>query len=464
MLVMILGFLYACREEHSVVSVEPGPMLLRDLPEMRIDGQMVLLTENTSSSYYLYKGKPMGFDYDLINRFASDHGLRLKVKVVDNLNNLINALNSGEGDVIACNLAVTEERKDLISYSPEITRCRQVLVQRREKEGDEEEGVSFIREVSELAGKTIYVHPFSSYCRELIRLEASMGIAIDIRFVGEEHNSEDLLRMVSEGEIDYTVTDENKGVLNAYYYRNLDISLPLSEEQSIAIGLRSNSDTLKLAFANWMSQENVKRFIRFTEKKYFGAVAEQKQRTMGEFSSLNGKNISAWDKVIKEQSEWLGWDWRLLAALIYHESRFNPEVRSFAGAFGLMQLMPETGARFGIDTTMTGAENIEAGVKYLRFLEDFWESRVENEEERRKFILASYNIGPGHVQDAMEIAVSLGLDPKVWDNNVEKGMELKAQPVYYRKPGVRHGYCRGRSVVEYVRNVLNHYDHFLQTI
>lgn len=464
LLVTLLGSFGSCRNEHAGVVGEPGPTLLRDLPEMRLDGQLVLLTENTSSSYYLYKGKPMGFDYDLMYRFASDHGLRLKVKVVENLNSLIKQLNEGEGDVIACNLAITEERLGQISFSPEIGVTRQVLVQRKEQKDDSEVSVPFIRNPEELSGKTVYVHPFSSYCRELIRMEGELGIAVNMKFVGEEYNSEDLLRMVSEGEIDYTVTDENKAILNAYYYRNLDISLALSDTQSIAVGFRSNSDSLRAAFANWMDLDNSKRFIRFTEKKYFGAVAEQKQRTMGEFSSLSGKSISAWDKVIKEQSEWLGWDWRLLAALIYHESRFNPEVRSFAGAFGLMQLMPETGERFGIDTTMTGAENIEAGVKYLRFLEDFWESRVENAEERRKFILASYNIGPGHVQDAMEIAIGLGLDPKVWDNNVEKGMALKAQPAYYRRPGVRHGYCRGGSVVEYVRNVLNHYEHFLQTI
>jgi len=459
-----VGFI-GCRGKHFEEAVQSGPAVLRDLPEMKLDGQLILLTENTSGSYFLYKGKPMGFDYDLINRFAKDHGLRLKVKVVSDYNKRIELLNQGEGDIIACNLTIDEKRRGEIAYSPEINRTRMVLVQRKEQHGGEEEQVTpFLREPADLVGKTIHVPPFSTYHRQLIRMEAQLGIIIDIRYVGEEHDPEDLLRMVSEGEIDYTIADENRAVLNAAYYRNIDSSLPLSDELPIVAGFRANSDSLGVAFTGWLQTENIKRFVRYSEKKYFGSVNNQKVDALGEFSSVNGKGISAWDKVIKEQSKSLGWDWRLLAALIYHESRFNPDVRSFAGAFGLMQLMPETAARFGIDTTVTGEGNVAAGVKYLRFLDDFWKRRVESPDERLKFILASYNIGPGHVQDAVEIARSLGLNPKIWDNNVEKGMEFKAQPAYYQRPGVRHGYCRGGYVVEYVRKVLGLYEQFVQTI
>jgi membrane-bound lytic murein transglycosylase F len=156
------------------------------------------------------------------------------------------------------------------------------------------------------------------------------------------------------------------------------------------------------------------------------------------------------------------WDWRLLAALIYQESRFNPHAKSWAGAFGLMQLMPQTAQRFGIDTTHVEVENLEAGAKYIQFLERFWEKRIEDADERRKFVLASYNVGPGHVLDAQKIARKMALDPDVWDNNVADCLLLKSQPRYYQMEGVEHGYCRGEQPFAYVKHIYSHYEHFVQ--
>lgn len=468
--ILFAGF-WSCRpsNEHIIQSTETeGAKILMDLPEIKAKGTITLLTENTSSSYYLFQGRPMGYDFELIQRFAKDHDLKFKVKVIDDLNRMFEMLNTGEGDIIACNLAITEDRKSFLYFSNEVMNTHQVLVQRKpegfQSMSKAEIDSSLIRQKDQLAGKTVYIHDFSSYNITIRRIESEIGNAINIRLADGALSSEDLIRMVADGEIDYTISDENKAVLNAAYYRNLDVSMVLGEPESIALAMRNNSDSLLLAINTWLEDKKTSKFNKFLENKYFHAVSEQKSRFSSDFSSLKGKKLSNWDKTIKEQSKLIDWDWRLLGALIYHESRFDPNARSWAGAFGLMQLMPETAARFGIDTTQTEDANIVAGVKYIGFLEEFWKDKIEDPAERSKFILASYNIGPGHVIDAQVIAASKGLNTKVWDANVEEGMKLKAQTKYVNTKGVKHGYCRGPSVAEYVRQVLAYYEQLQQTL
>ena len=117
--------------------------------------------------------------------------------------------------------------------------------------------------------------------------------------------------------------------------------------------------------------------------------------------------------MIKMYSDRINWDWRLLASLICQESRFNPDVKSRVGAYGLMQIMPETGKNFGIDITSSPKNNIKAGARYINWLHSIFDPKIPDENERIKFILASYNAGPGHVLDAMKLAEKNGMDPAI---------------------------------------------------
>ncbi|MCR5713750.1 MAG: transglycosylase SLT domain-containing protein [Bacteroidales bacterium] len=171
--------------------------------------------------------------------------------------------------------------------------------------------------------------------------------------------------------------------------------------------------------------------------------------------------ISAYDHLLKKYSDEIGWDWQLLASVMYQESRFNPEARSPQGAFGLMQLMPDTGARFGIDTTSSAEEQIAAGVRYLAYLDRLMTRVTPDEKERIKFILASYNVGPGHVFDAVRLAESAGKETTVWDNNVDSCLLSKSLPEVYTRPEVRNGYCRGSEAFSYVRSVMARYEMYM---
>ena len=169
--------------------------------------------------------------------------------------------------------------------------------------------------------------------------------------------------------------------------------------------------------------------------------------------------ISEYDEIIKKGVRRLGWDWRMMAAIVWNESRFNIHAVSSQGARGLMQFMPRTARRFGLEEEeelKDPKKNIKAGVEYLKFLERRFDE-IEDRDERIKFVLAGYNAGPGHVRDAMALAEKHGYDPHVWVGNVEKWLLALQESKYYNDEVCKHGFFRGRYTVQYVRKVFEKY-------
>lgn len=461
-----LIFIWGCEEAVPTAirkeKVEVIAPMVHDLSDIRESGKLVLLTENSSVSYYLYRGQGMGYDYELVRAFAQSQGLQLEVRILEDMNDMFKLLQEGKGDIIACNLTVTEERKDFVKFTDPLTTTKQVLVQSRPKNWRSIPADvlldTLVNSVSELDGKEMYVHYYSSFYSNILEMEQAAEVDIDVIEASGNIDSEQLIRLVAEGQIPYTIADENMAMLNATYYDNLDVSFPISETQQIAWAVRKNADSLAHALNEWIDQRSTQRRAAYTYKKYFMSRKDQLARVKSPFSSLSGKQISEYDPTIQRYSTVINWDWKLLAALIYQESRFNPEARSWAGAFGLMQLMPATAERFGIDTTASYDANIRAGVDYIKYLDKFWRNKIHDPQERVKFILASYNAGPGHVQDAQRIAQHMDKNPYVWDDNVAECMLLKSDQKYWAIEGVRHGYCRGKEPYEYVRNIMSLYD------
>lgn len=173
--------------------------------------------------------------------------------------------------------------------------------------------------------------------------------------------------------------------------------------------------------------------------------------------------VSPYDDIFRREVERLGWDWRMLASIVWNESRFNNDVVSSQGARGLMQFMPRTAARFGLegDEVLDPRKSIAAGVDYLLFLERRF-NEIEDRDERIKFILAGYNAGPGHVRDAMALATKYGDDPHIWNNSVEKWLFALQESKYYNDKVCRHGFFRGRHTVRYVNDVFKKYREYTQ--
>ncbi len=435
------------------------------LDEILESGRLVAITDYNSTNYFIYRGEPMGYQYELLQELANHLGIRLDVVVSNELDETFTCLLHGQCDLIALNLTVTKERRKKLNFTIPHSQTRQVLVQRK-PEGWEKMTAGkidshLIRNQLDLAGKTVYVQQNSSYQQRLQNLSDEIGDTIHI--VPRPEVAERLVMMVAGGEIDYTVCDENVALVNQTYYENLDVSTPVSFPQSLAWAVKPGADELRKTINEWLG--DFRRTLKYhvIYNKYFKS-RKSARIFASDYYTLGSGNISAYDEVIREQSRRLDWDWRLLASLIYQESRFDPVASSWAGAYGLMQLMPTTMRRFGVSRESSPEKQIEAGVSFLKWLDDRFRGMIRDPGERIRFILAAYNVGYGHIIDARNLAEKYGGNPDVWEDQVEEFLLKKSDPGYYQDPVVKYGYCRGTETVRYVEEIMERYNHYRNII
>jgi len=441
---------------------------VKDLPEIIKSGELVAITGYNPYSYFIYKGQLLGFEYELLKLLSKDLKLKLKIKVVKDMNKMFDMLDKGEGDLIAFNLTVTKKRNDKYAFSLPLNTTKQVLVQKMPKNWrrltrDQIER-KLIRNPLKLEGKTIVVRNASSFIQRLKNLSDEIGGGINIKIAAPDLTVDDLIRMVANGKIDYTVADQNVAHLNEAFYPNIDANTELSFSQKIAWAFRKKSTKLLKAVNNWLSAIKKTSDFYVIYNKYFKNRIAYRKRLKSGYLSYDGGKISKYDKSIKLFADSLRWDWRLLASLIYQESQFDPNAKSWVGAVGLMQVMPATAKDYNIYKLETPQINLEAGFQHLQWLDKYWRKSIPDSSERQKFVLASYNIGLGHIEDARRLAQKYGANPNIWYDNVEKYLLLKSEKKYFTDPVVRNGYARGIETVKYVKEILERYHHYLQLI
>lgn len=459
---LILPFiLFNCQSGENTTDADKNavPDSVSDFQKIIKRGKLVVLAENSSTSYFIYKGKKMGFEYELLQEFAKEIGVELEIKIVANLDNLIPMLEKGEGDIIACNYTVTRERTKEIEFSIPFIQSHQVLIQKKpegwEKMKQEDIDKKLIKDPSDLAGKKVDVWLNSSYYQRLMHLQEEIGDSIHIQPVDGLIGSEELIELVSEGIIDYTVVEENIAKVNQRFYENIDISTQLSVKQKIAFGMRKSSGLLKAKMDKWLGKFLESSLYAYMHRKYF-ELGTTTINSQDKFSSLKGGQISPFDQLFKQAQEKYGTDWRLLAAIAYQESKFNPYIESFGGAYGMMQFMPNTGPYYGVFPDSPPEVQIMGGMKKITADIKFWKE-IPDPVQREKFALASYNAGGGHIKDAQRLAKKHGLNHLVWDDNVETMILNLSKQEYYRDEVVKNGAMRGTTTHKYVRAVYQRY-------
>ena len=454
--VAFVGTLFgACHQQPSANEQNVS----HDLDAIEQRGTLLALTDYNSISYFTYRGTPMGYQYELLQDLAQRLGLKLELRVSNNLESDFDELVNHKVDLLAINLTITAERQKIMSFTQPIMETRQVLVQlserQRRRNNPDYDGSMQIKSPLDMAGKTIHVVKNSAFAERLRNIESEIGDSIDIVEV-ENIDSEQLIEQVAHGEIDYCVTDEPVAMINQTYYPALDISVAVSFPQNMAWAVSLDNPQLLEAINNWISETKGSTFHMVLFKKYF-KDPKTLTRAQSPYLSFKGGSISIYDDAIKKHSKIIDWDWRLLAAVIYQESRFKANARSWCGAYGLMQLMPETAAKYGIDSTSSPEANIKAGVKYLKWIDKQLADSVTDKNERTKFVLAAYNIGLGHILDARRVAKANGGNPDVWDDGVDFYLMHKSEATYYNPDLVRSGYCRGDETYNFVRDIMERY-------
>jgi membrane-bound lytic murein transglycosylase F len=458
----LVFIVFASCDPSPEVNFTREPEVALDVDAILKRGYINALVDNNSVSYFIYKGEPMGYEYELLNLFAKELNVSLKIKVTSGINRAIDQLNKGEGDIIAFPLTVTKDRKNYVAFSRPHFNSYQVLVQRKPANWRQltldEINRNLIRNPVDLIGKEVHVLAGSSFENRLRHLSEEIGGDVVIRPDTSSYESEALIRKVAMGEIDYTVADNMMARVNAFYYPDLDINTPIGVAQQVAWATRKNSPQLLASINNWLIKVKKEATFMVIYNRYFRSPRTSLVRMKSEYSSMGGNMLSPFDSLIRQGADSLGWDWRLLASLIYQESHFLPKGESWAGARGLMQLMPRTANEFGAFNLDDPKQSISAGVGYLRFLDKYWANKISDPNERLKFTLASYNVGLSHVVDAQRLAGKYGKDPSIWFDNVEFYLSRKSDPEIYEDPIVTAGYCKCEEPINYVRDILERYE------
>ena len=459
---VILGLLFFCWALTSCQNKSQNPEgeavadTLTMLQHVQDRGVLRAVTNCEIINYNTEKPTPSGFEFELLSDFCKDNGLELEMVVNENLDSCFMLLDSCKVDMVAVGVGSNKDMKRRYLLTNPILMQRSVLVQRLPKDWNKmstanEVENQLLRSSVDLAGKTIHLPQGSHVVKLLEHLSDQIGDTIYI-VECDSLNSVDLVKAVASGQIDYTVVEEYVARMASIGLKGLDTKLNVSVEQPLGWAIRNHEGDSSLLYAlnSWVDgfeQRNVNRILAKYVNK--GNVFMTRKPTSAA--------LSEFDDIIKKTAKNIGWDWRLLASLIYQESRFRQDLESEKGAFGLMQLMPVVMEKYGIDYDATPEEQLNAGGQLISFLDDCLSNKVTDSTERVKFVLAAYNSGLGHVYDAQRLASKYGKYPNVWDNNVDYFILNKSKKQYYNDTCCHAGYLRGTETYRFVEEVLDRF-------
>lgn len=421
---------------------ELGSDLTR-LERVKKSGVLRLITNNSINTYYYYDGQPTGFEYDLALEFSRFLNVDLDI-VTPGWNNMFAYLEEGKGDFIASGLAITRERLEKVNFSIPYMTIQQHIVHHNLVFGP--------KTVEDLAFRTIHVRRGTSYHSRLEEIKQS-GVPLNY-ILHDNIPTEELIRMVHDREIQFTVADNNIAYLNQRYYPDIRIGIALQEKESLAWAVNKNDSQMLEQINKFFLYANETGILKQISDKYYANIKESDPFDLNQFHQRIKTRLPKYKEMIIKEAIKYNFDWRLLAAVVYQESHFNPNARSFTNVRGLMQVTSVTAEEMGIANRLKPSQSIKAGIKYLdKMMKKF--DYLDDEYERILFGLASYNIGYGHVTDAIHLARKMGLDENKWQN-LKKVLPLLSKSKYYKK--TKYGYARGWEPVQYVERILTYFD------
>lgn len=406
-------------------------------------GQMTILTRNSPHCYYLYRDEPMGFEYDLAREFADYLGVEFKVKIAENWNQMVAELKKGNAALIAAGITITPQRQKRAAFSNGYMDIQQHIISRRNR--------SKIKNINDLAGKTVHVQTATAYQE---RLEELRGQGIDITIeLHKDLLTEELIQRVADGQIELTVADSNIARLNQRHYPAAVVASAISELRHLGWAVHPEAHQLQEKINSFFA--SLRNSGRFDEiyNRYYGDMDDFDYVDLRAFHRRVKSRLSRYSPFIKAAARKHGFDWRLIAAQAYQESHLDPRAKSRSGAKGLMQLLTSTARSLKVTDIYNPVDNINGGVQHLKVLYDLFDSATG--DDRLMIALAAYNVGQGHLQDARNLAVTKKLNPDSWES-LSQTLPLLRYRKYYKK--AKYGYCRGTEPVIYVKQIMIYYD------
>ncbi|MBA3037462.1 MAG: membrane-bound lytic murein transglycosylase MltF [Desulfobacterium sp.] len=407
-------------------------------------GEITVITLNNAHCYYFYKDQPMGFEYELAKAFAEYLGVKLVVKVVDIPENLIPVLKKYKDAFIAANITISPERKKEVAFSNSYMNiCQRIIIRKNI--------ARYIKTKKDLEGQYVYVRKGSPYEDQLKKLK-EQGINIKIAPC-ENNNDEELIEKVAQKKIKITIAYSNIANLNRRYNPQVVIAGAISDFEPVSWAVERHSKTLLLRINDFFNMIKNNGKYASIRNRYYSGIDSFDNTDIIIFYVMMKTRFPIYSQIIKEASFTYGFDWRLVTAMAYQESRFDPFAQSYAGAYGFMQLTPETAISLGSTNIFDPEQSIYTGLKHLKNLYNYYDTA--SELNRLLIALAAYNVGEGHISDAMKLAVNKKMDPKSWAS-ISKVLPLLSEQRYYSK--AKYGYCRGSETVDYINQIMHYYE------
>jgi len=420
---------------------------LDDLPKIQERKILRVITYQSPGNYFFNNGKMHGFEYGFIKEFAESKKMNVNVVLANSHEEMRELLLSGDGDIIAASLPENSLRDEKIVMSSAYDYSAPVIIGR-----DAEKNLVDIRD---LEGRRIALAPESPY-RGILEGIQQRGIDFEIIDSGEGVNIEETLYRVSHAMHDLTILGSHQVKAELTRQYGLKSLFTLSEPVPQSWAVRVSDYKLLSAVNDFIEKEYRGHTYNVLYSKYLSRPKNRKAETRL-LAQLD--KLSPYDEIVKVNAEQHSFDWRLIVAQMYQESQFDPAAVSYAGAEGLMQLMPATAEELGVDDLYDPTSNINAGVRYMKILRDQFEQELPL-EDKTWFTLASYNAGFNRVKKARALAEKMGLDSDRWFGNVEKAMLELSRP--FTRDGEIKRLCRCGQAVVYVQDIRSLYKNYVR--
>lgn len=415
------------------------------LEQVQRAGVLKVVTRNAPTTYYIGPEGPVGPEFELAAGFAEFLGVELDIYTLDSVAEILPEVARGRAHLAAAALAATAAQQELLEFGPEYRRVTQQLVYRQGKRAPSGP--------ADTEGGRIEVVAGSNYVETLEGLRVTVPGLTWLE--NPTQDVQGLLARVSNGVIDYTVADSTAVQINRFFHPDIQVAFDVSEPRPVAWAFRANRDrSLVEAAARYF--EEIKANGRLDEimDRYLGHTDRFDYVGTRTFLAHVDARLPRYRALFEAAAAEHGFDWRLLAALSYQESHWDPSAVSPTGVRGLMMLTQRTAEAMGVSDREDPEESIFGGARYLGKVIEKIPERIP-EPDRTWMALAAYNVGFGHLEDARRITQRRGLDPDRWPH-VRDSLPLLTQESWYRD--TRHGYTRGWEPVRFVDNIRRYYE------
>jgi membrane-bound lytic murein transglycosylase F len=409
-----------------------------------------LLITNSTNTYFLYKGEAFGLEYELLQLYLRKKGFEVNVELVNESEKIQESLIKKGAHIAAGTFIIPKNNyyKGIKFSDPLYTNDLLLVKHRLDSNGIKE----------------LVVLPDAPYVHYLWNEHEDKVKSYKKIYSKTNHSKMWLMHEVETKLIEATIGDESEFHLLKLQDKNLVVDKIICNDAPVGFMFNEQYDSLYMDFKSWLVTHKNSRDYQWILKKYKDLPSDLRYAYQTESLEASHKKISLYDQYIKQYALSIQWDWRMLSALIHQESRFNPHLRSWVGACGLMQVMPKVASVYAHvhgKKLFNPELNIKAGTIYLQWLANhYFKDTSISAHNRLRFLIAAYNAGPGHIEDARALCRKYGLNADVWKDNVEKMVLAKSNPIYFKDPVCKHGYCRGFETVTYVKNIVNYYSYY----